>query len=92
MLEWKHRRFWPVLIEANLSVVWAYTYVVLTTIWLISYAVGYPPRGASPIPNFWGMLIASMCLVQLLTGVILTPGGGPVYVSGLGDALVRLDE
>lgn len=28
----------------------------------------------------------------LLTGVILTPGGGPVYVSGLGDALIRLDE
>jgi sugar lactone lactonase YvrE len=28
----------------------------------------------------------------LLTGVILTPGGGPVYLSGLGDALVRLDE
>jgi len=28
----------------------------------------------------------------LLTGIILTPGGGPVYVSGLGDALIRLDE
>ena len=26
------------------------------------------------------------------TGVILTPGGGPVYVSGLGDALVKLDR
>jgi len=48
LLKWKHRRFWPVLIEANLSVVWAYAYVVLTTIWLISYAVGYPPVGASP--------------------------------------------
>ena len=28
----------------------------------------------------------------LLTGMILTPGGGPVYVTGLGDALVRLDR
>jgi sugar lactone lactonase YvrE len=27
----------------------------------------------------------------LLTGVILTPGGGPIYVSGLGDALVKLE-
>ncbi len=26
------------------------------------------------------------------TGVILTPGGGPVYVSGLGDALLKLDR
>jgi biofilm PGA synthesis N-glycosyltransferase PgaC len=71
LLVWKHRRFWPVIVEANLSVLWAYTYVFLTIIWLFSYAVGYPPRGASPIPNFWGMMIATMCLVQLLTGVIL---------------------
>ncbi len=28
----------------------------------------------------------------LVTGVILTPGKGPVYLSGLGDALVRLDR
>ena len=71
LLDWKQRRFWPVLIEANLSVVWAYIYVLLTIIWLISYSMGYPPRGASPIPNFWGMVIATMCLVQLMVGVIL---------------------
>jgi biofilm PGA synthesis N-glycosyltransferase PgaC len=71
LMQWKHRRFWPVLIEANLSVVWAYAYVMLTVIWLVSYAVGYPPIGASPIPNFWGMLIATVCLLQLFTGVIL---------------------
>jgi sugar lactone lactonase YvrE len=28
----------------------------------------------------------------ILTGIILSPGGGPVYVSGLGPALVRLDR
>ncbi len=71
LLDWKQRRFWPVLIEANLSVVWAYIYVLLTIIWLVSYSIGYPPRGASPIPNFWGMVIATMCLVQLMVGVIL---------------------
>ena len=71
LMDWKQRRFWPVIIEANLSIIWAYTYIFLTIIWLVSYAVGYPPRGASPIPNFWGMMIATMCLVQLLTGVIL---------------------
>ncbi len=71
LMQWKHRRFLPVLIEANLSVVWAYAYVFLTLVWLVSYAVGYPPVGASPIPNFWGMMIATVCLVQLITGVIL---------------------
>jgi len=71
LMQRRHRRFWPVLIEATLSVIWAYAYVFLTVIWLISYAVGYPPVGASPIPNFWGMLIATVCLLQLVTGVIL---------------------
>ena len=28
----------------------------------------------------------------LLTGVILSPDGGPVYISGLGDALVKIDQ
>jgi biofilm PGA synthesis N-glycosyltransferase PgaC len=70
-LRWRHRRLWPVLAEATLSVGWSYTYVVLTGIWILSYAVGYPPVGASPIPNFWGMLIGTVCLTQLLTGVLL---------------------
>ena len=29
------------------------------------------PIGASPIPNFWGMLIATVCLLQLFVGVML---------------------
>ena len=74
LLHWKHRRFWPVLVEASLSVIWAYIYVILTIIWSVSYAVGYPPVGASPIPNFWGMLIATVCLLQLMTGVMLDRG------------------
>jgi len=77
VLQWKNRRFWPVLIEANLSVGWAYTYILLTIIWFTSYAFGYPPVGASPIPNFWGMLIATVCLIQLYTGVVLDRGYDP---------------
>jgi len=69
--KWENRRLWPVLVEASLSVGWAYTYVLLTLIWLTSYALGYPPVGASPVPNFWGMLIATICLAQLYTGVVL---------------------
>ena len=72
LMDWKHRRFWPVLIEANLSVVWAYTYVLLDHHLAGQLRRGLSAhRGASPIPNFWGMLIATVCLVQLLTGVIL---------------------
>lgn len=65
---WKLRRMWPIFTESVLSTLWAVCFVVLTTIWAISYAVDYPPVGAHPIPNFWGMVIATVCLLQLMTG------------------------
>ncbi len=65
---WKMRRMWPIFIESSLSVLWALCFVCLTTIWILSYSLGYPPIGASPIPNLWGMVIATMCLVQLFVG------------------------
>jgi biofilm PGA synthesis N-glycosyltransferase PgaC len=65
---WKLRRMWPIFTESVLSIVWAICFVVLTTIWAVSYAVGHPPVGAHPIPNFWGMVIATVCLAQLMTG------------------------
>jgi biofilm PGA synthesis N-glycosyltransferase PgaC len=70
-LGWKSRRLWPVIVESFLSILWAYCFVVFTALWAVSYAVGYPPIGASPIPNYWGMLIGTMCLFQLFVGVLL---------------------
>ncbi len=70
-LSWKARRLSPVLIESYLSILWAYCFVVFVVLWAVSYATGYPPIGASPIPNYWGMLIGTMCLVQLFVGVLL---------------------
>jgi biofilm PGA synthesis N-glycosyltransferase PgaC len=68
---WETRRLWPVLIESYLSILWAYCFVTFSALWAVSYAAGYPPIGASPIPNYWGMLIGTMCLFQLLVGVVL---------------------
>jgi biofilm PGA synthesis N-glycosyltransferase PgaC len=68
---WEHRRLWPLVFESWLSIAWAYCFIVLTSLWIFCYATGYPPVGASPIPNWWGMLIGTMCLAQLLTGVLL---------------------
>lgn len=36
-------------------------------------------------PPLWGRLPGA------ITGMILTPGGGPIYVTGLGDALVKIE-
>jgi biofilm PGA synthesis N-glycosyltransferase PgaC len=71
LVSWRARRMWPVFYEAMFSILWAYAFVVLTLLWGLSYAVGVPPVGASPIPNWWGMLIGSLCLGQLFTGVML---------------------
>jgi biofilm PGA synthesis N-glycosyltransferase PgaC len=71
LVEWKSRRMWPVFYEAMLSILWAYCFVALTLLWILSYSVGVPPVGASPIPNWWGMMIGTLCLTQLFTGVML---------------------
>lgn len=71
MLHWKFRRMWPVYVESALSILWALCFVVLTAIWLASWAIGVPPVGASPIPNLWGMTIGTLCLLQLLMGTLI---------------------
>jgi poly-beta-1,6-N-acetyl-D-glucosamine synthase len=69
--DWRTRRLWPVFLEAVLSVAWAYTAVTMLGFWVLSYAVGLKPLGANPVPNFWGMVIATVALVQLAVGVWL---------------------
>jgi biofilm PGA synthesis N-glycosyltransferase PgaC len=71
LTSWKRRRMWPVLVEATLSIGWAYCFLGLTSMWIVSYAAGHPPSGASPLPNWWGMVIATLSLIQLSTGVLL---------------------
>ena len=71
LFDWKNRRLWVVMLESCLSIIWANIFVILTVIWIVSYFVGFPPVGASPVPNWWGMIISTVCLLQLLTGVIL---------------------
>jgi biofilm PGA synthesis N-glycosyltransferase PgaC len=71
LVTWNCRRLWPVFIESSLSILWSVCFVFLAALWTLSYAVGLPPVGASPIPNLWGMAIATLCLLQLLTGVLI---------------------
>jgi biofilm PGA synthesis N-glycosyltransferase PgaC len=82
--DWRTRRMWPVFIEAICSVVWAYLIVGMIGFWVLSYATGLEPLGANPVPNFWGMIIATVALVQLGVGIWLdrhyNPGVGRFYL------------
>ncbi len=68
---WKNRRLYPVYLEAVLSITWAYCFVILTAMWIISWTLGAPLLGATPIPSWWGMLIGTAALIQLLVGVLM---------------------
>ena len=68
---WTQRRLWPIYFEAIFSIAWAFTFSFVTTYWVVSKIAGYTPYGASPFPNLWGMIIASACLIQLFTGVMM---------------------
>jgi len=70
-MSWRGRRMWPVFWESVLSILWAADLAILSVLWLASYLAGVPPVGASPIPNWWGMLVATLCLGQLVVGVAM---------------------
>ena len=71
LFTWRLRRLMPAYIESVLSVCWAYSFVLLTAFWVLSFALGLNPFGASPIPAWWGVLIGTMNLSQFMTGVVL---------------------
>ncbi|HEX7300467.1 MAG TPA: glycosyltransferase [Solirubrobacteraceae bacterium] len=71
LTDWRTRRLWPVFLEAVCSVLWAYLAVGMIGFWALSYAAGLKPLGANPVPNFWGMVIATVALAQLGAGIWL---------------------
>lgn len=71
MTGWKTRRQWPIYIEACLSILWAHCFLLMLAFWCLCAAAGVAAPGASPFPNLWGMTVATACVAQLLTGVLL---------------------
>src|SRR5579864_8490234 len=66
--DWRCRRMYPLYVESALSYLWSLTFIAVTAFWIFCYAMGYPPKGGSPIPNLWGMLLFTFCLMQLACG------------------------
>ena len=58
-------------VNSDLLEVEAYLAVGMISFWVLSYAAGLKPLGANPVPNFWGMVIATVALAQLGVGIWL---------------------
>lgn len=71
MFSWKLRRMLPLYVEGLLSTIWAIDFVLVSLFWLLSYSLGHPPRGGSPFPNIWGMMLVTVCMLQLFCGVFI---------------------
>ncbi len=64
-------RMLPVYVESFLSVLWAWTFMVITAIWALAGLTGFWLHGGALIPNWFGAMIGAACLLQLLTGVLI---------------------
>jgi poly-beta-1,6-N-acetyl-D-glucosamine synthase len=84
---WKLRRMWPIYYESCASILWSYVFVLMTVFWATCHLAGYSPRGASPIPNFWGMAIATTCIAQLVIGAWVDRRYDPDIMSSALDAV-----
>jgi biofilm PGA synthesis N-glycosyltransferase PgaC len=68
---WKQRRLWPVWIEAVLSTAWSHLFFAAAAFWVIALGAGVYGFGGNPVPNFWGLLIATILVIQISIGLLL---------------------
>lgn len=67
----RNRRLWPVWIEAALSTIWSHVFFLGAAFWIVAFASGVYGFDGNPIPNFWGLLIATTLMVQISLGLLL---------------------
>ena len=65
IFQWKSRRFWSVYIEYFVSVAWAYTILVVTTLWFIRFAAhGWNPEYVATFFRGPAVVLGATCLLQ----------------------------
>jgi poly-beta-1,6-N-acetyl-D-glucosamine synthase len=73
LAHWRARRMWGIFIEFVLSISWAYSILLVSSLWLLGLLIPLPPyiRVASPIPGWAGVVIGTTCLLQIGVSLIL---------------------
>ena len=64
---WKERRMWPVLLEYTMSVIWAYSMLVIALLWLAGLLFELPPEYVIPklLSGWNGVMVGTTCLMQI---------------------------
>lgn len=70
---WKARRMWPVLLECLMSVLWAYSMLVIATLWLAGFLIELPPeyRVDTFLSGWNGVVVGTTCLLQIAVSLAL---------------------
>ncbi len=73
VFNWRQRRIWPLYLEYLTSVVWCYCFSITLALWLTNLFVELPPPYVvrSITPGWTGVILASVCLLQLCVGIWL---------------------
>jgi len=74
VLHWKNRRLWPLMVDFMLSTSWAYAYLMCVTLWAVGKFHPMPGYLNVPVlfpPAFWGLMLASVSLLQFMAALII---------------------
>ncbi len=71
---WRDRRMWMLVIDYSLSATWALSYILSLILHIIGLYIPMPPGLNVPTiwpPAFWGLVLATVGLVQFTTALII---------------------
>ncbi|MGH8463683.1 MAG: glycosyltransferase family 2 protein, partial [Pseudomonas sp.] len=73
LFSWRKRRMWGVLLEYILSVLWAYTMLVIILLWAVGKFIPMPPSLYidTLLPQWHGVILALVCLLQFASSLII---------------------
>ncbi|WP_368565037.1 poly-beta-1,6-N-acetyl-D-glucosamine synthase [Pseudoxanthomonas sp. UTMC 1351] len=71
--EWRKRRMWGVLAEYLLSVLWAYTMLLIIVLWALGKFIELPPALYihTILPSWHGVILALVCMLQFASSFVI---------------------
>lgn len=73
LFDWRKRRMWGVLAEYLLSVLWAYTMLMIIVLWALGKFTELPPalHVETILPSWHGVILAMVCMLQFASSIII---------------------